>query len=66
MDDKGKIMQTNILLPETLWEQAKIRAVKDRVSFTEVVRRALTKYLSIDSATSGEQSAESKRAKKSK
>jgi hypothetical protein len=58
MADEGKIMQTNILLPEMLWEQAKMKAVKDRVSFTEVVRRALTEYLTNDSSRSREQSAE--------
>lgn len=66
MVDDGETMQTNILLPEPLWEQAKMRAVKDRVSFTEVVRRALTQYLSTDSARSGEQSTESKKTKKIK
>jgi metal-responsive CopG/Arc/MetJ family transcriptional regulator len=40
-----KIMKTNILLPETLWEQAKIRATMERVSLTEIIRRALREYL---------------------
>jgi hypothetical protein len=39
-----KIIKTNVLLPESMWEKAKIRATMDRVSFTEVVRRALTLY----------------------
>jgi hypothetical protein len=40
-----KIIKTNILLPESMWERAKIRATMDRVSFTETVRRALRVYL---------------------
>ncbi len=40
-----KIIKTNILLPESLWEKAKIKATMDRVSFTEIVRRALKEYL---------------------
>jgi len=32
-------------LPESLWEKAKIQATMERVSFTEIVRRALTEYL---------------------
>jgi len=38
-------MRTNIILPESLWEKAKIRATMERVSFTEIVRRALSEYL---------------------
>ncbi len=66
MDDKGKIMQTNILLPETLWEQAKMRAVKDRVSFTEIVRRALTQYLAAESEKCGDVGEKLQKAKKNK
>jgi metal-responsive CopG/Arc/MetJ family transcriptional regulator len=40
-----KNIQTNVILPEDLWEQAKIRATMERVSFTEIVRRALKDYL---------------------
>jgi|APFre7841882590_1041340.scaffolds.fasta_scaffold73949_2 hypothetical protein len=40
-----KIIKTNVLLPESMWEQAKIRATMERVSFTEIVRRALGEYL---------------------
>jgi len=40
-----RIIKTNVLLPETMWEQAKIRATMERVSFTEIVRRALKEYL---------------------
>ena len=40
-----KVIRTNVLLPEMLWEQAKFRATIERVSFTEVVRKALKEYL---------------------
>ncbi len=40
-----KIIKTNVLLPEDLWEKAKIKATMERVSFTEIVRRALSEYL---------------------
>ena len=42
---KEKDMRTNIILPESLWEKAKIEATMERVSFTEIVRRALIAYL---------------------
>jgi hypothetical protein len=42
---KEKDMRTNVILPESLWEKAKIQATMERVSFTEIVRRALTAYL---------------------
>jgi predicted DNA binding CopG/RHH family protein len=42
---KEKDMRTNVILPESLWEKAKIKATMERVSFTEIVRRALTEYL---------------------
>jgi predicted DNA binding CopG/RHH family protein len=42
---KEKDMRTNVILPESLWEKAKIQATMERVSFTEIVRRALTEYL---------------------
>jgi metal-responsive CopG/Arc/MetJ family transcriptional regulator len=42
--EKGNVI-TNIILPEELWEEAKIRAAKDRISLSEVVRKALTEYL---------------------
>ena len=42
---KEKAIRTNIILPESLWEQAKIKATMERVSFTEIVRRALKEYL---------------------
>jgi len=42
---KEKDMRTNVILPESLWEKAKIQATMERVSFTEIVRRALKEYL---------------------
>ena len=42
---KEKDMRTNVILPESLWEKAKIQATMERVSFTEIVRRALMAYL---------------------
>jgi hypothetical protein len=42
---KEKDMRTNVILPESLWERAKIQATMERVSFTEIVRRALLAYL---------------------
>ena len=42
---KEKDMRTNVILPESLWEKAKIQATMERVSFTEIVRRELTAYL---------------------
>ena len=42
---KEKDMRTNVILPESLWEKAKIQATMERVSFTEIVRRALIAYL---------------------
>jgi predicted transcriptional regulator len=32
---------TNILLPEALWEEAQILAIRKRISFTALVRQAL-------------------------
>ncbi len=40
-----EVIRTNVYLPAKLWEAAKIRAMKDRVSFTEIVRKALALYL---------------------
>ncbi len=42
---KEKDIRTNVILPESLWEKAKIKATMERVSFTEIVRRALSEYL---------------------
>jgi hypothetical protein len=40
-----KKIQTNINLTEDLWEQAKIRATMERISLSELTRRALKEYL---------------------
>jgi len=40
-----KNIRTNVQFPESLWERAKTRAVKDRVSLAEIIRRALKEYL---------------------
>jgi hypothetical protein len=41
-----RIVKTNILVPGKLLDRAKIRAVKEKISFSEMVRRALKEYLS--------------------
>jgi len=38
-------LKTNIILTVNLWEKAKIRAAKERISLSELVRRALKEYL---------------------
>jgi hypothetical protein len=38
-------MRTVIMIPDDLWEKAKRKAVDERVSLAEIVRRALAKYL---------------------
>ncbi len=43
-DENGKVVET-VLLPEALWQKTKFKAVVDRISFSEVVQRALGKYL---------------------
>jgi hypothetical protein len=43
--DKEKVIQTNILLPESLWVRAKMRAIEERISLTGVVRNAVEAYL---------------------
>lgn len=40
-----RIVKTNILISEKMLERAKIRAAKERVSFTGLVRKALKEYL---------------------
>ena len=45
MKEKGKDIRTNIILPESMLVKLKIRAVAERVPFTEIVRRALREYL---------------------
>jgi metal-responsive CopG/Arc/MetJ family transcriptional regulator len=45
MVEREKDIRTNIILPESMWVKLKIRAVAERASFTEIVRRALREYL---------------------
>ncbi len=42
---KERDIRTNIILPESMWVKVKIRAVTERISLTEIVRRALREYL---------------------
>ncbi len=37
-------MRTVVILTAELWEKAKLQAMNDRVSLSEVVRRALREY----------------------
>ena len=39
-------MNTSIAIREQLWEDAQILAIKSRISFTELVRRAVAVYVS--------------------
>ncbi len=41
-----KDIKTSLMLPEDIWEEAKILAAKERISLGEIVRRALKEYLS--------------------
>ena len=38
-------IKTSLIFPLDLWEQAKIRAAKERISLGELVRHALKEYL---------------------
>ena len=40
------MVKTTVLLPESLWAKAKLRAVSDRTNFRHVVIEALEKHLS--------------------
>jgi hypothetical protein len=46
-------LRTIISLPDDLWKKAKIRAVEERVSLAEVVRRALEAYLNLKMSIKG-------------
>ncbi len=48
-----KTIRTNIALPESLWEQVKFQATIERVSFTEIARKALREYLEKQSKKKG-------------
>ena len=45
MDKKEKELKTNVILTEGLWEKSKIRAAKDRITLSELVRRSLREHL---------------------
>jgi len=45
MISKEEKMRTVIAIPDGLWEKAKQKALKERVSLAEIVRRALREYL---------------------
>ena len=38
-------MRTVVIIPDELWEKAKRKAVDERVSLAEIIRRALEKFL---------------------
>lgn len=38
-------MRTVIIIPDDLWEKAKTKAMNERVSLAEIIRRALQEYL---------------------
>jgi hypothetical protein len=40
-----RLVKTNVLIPEKLLERGKIRAVREKTSFTALVRKALKEYL---------------------
>jgi hypothetical protein len=48
-----KTITTNIILTEDLWVRAKFRATVDRMSLSELMRRALTAYLDKSSMERG-------------
>ena len=39
------LKQTNIRLPEELWQQWKIRAIEEGITMSELLERALKKFL---------------------
>ena len=36
---------TSLIVPKKLWEEAKIRAMKERISLGELIRKAIKDYL---------------------
>jgi hypothetical protein len=42
---KEEGLTTNVILTAEIWENAKIRAAKERITLSELTRRALRKYL---------------------
>jgi predicted HicB family RNase H-like nuclease len=47
------MIKTTLRLSQDLWRQARVRALDERVSFQDIVERALTKYLKEASTTRG-------------
>lgn len=45
MSKENTHVVTNITLPKDVWEEAKFRGVRDRMSLSEVSRKALIEYL---------------------
>jgi len=45
MAKEQEIVRTTIRVPQELWDKAKIRAVKERISLQEMVIVALAAYL---------------------
>jgi hypothetical protein len=46
-------MRTVFIIPDELWEKAKTRALRDRVSLAEIIRRALKEYLRKEASPKG-------------
>jgi len=46
-EEVKKLVKTSITLTKDLWEQAKIIALKQGLTLTEVIQAALKKYLEI-------------------
>ena len=45
MNKGNEYVITNIRLPKDVWEEAKFRGVRDKMPLSEVIRKALQKYL---------------------
>lgn len=60
-EENGNIVET-VLLPEDLWQKTKFKAVVDRISFSEVVQRALGNYLGAGLHTSPARKRRSRKA----
>jgi antitoxin component of RelBE/YafQ-DinJ toxin-antitoxin module len=53
MANQPKTTARAVRISDEVWEAAKARAEKDGVTTTDVVRRALVKYLDLPSDTTG-------------
>lgn len=40
-----RLVKTNVLIPEKLLERGKMRALKEKMSFTALIRKLLKEYL---------------------